>query len=165
MGVWSCISSFRVFYGTALGVRHQGHLPVVIFVSRVARSDSGCSISPSTSHHIPQTCDPAIVRDRQGLSCRSASGSSGLTASFGCQLPRRHSLPVGFAQRSILSSLLSNRVGQLQLSDLLSGVRELSGAVRSCPVLACGGWAAGRGLGCWSGVSAGNDEWTKVAER
>ena len=56
-------------------------------------------------------------------------------------------------------------LGQLQLSDLLSGVRELSGAVRSCPVLACGGWAAGRGLGCWSGVSAGNDEWTKVAER
>ena len=60
--------------------------------------NSGCSISPCTSQHIPQTCDPAVVRDRQGLSCRSASDSSGLTASFECQLPRRHSLLVVFAQ-------------------------------------------------------------------
>ena len=108
MGVLSCISSFCVFYGTALGVRHQGHLPVVKSVSRVARSDSGCSISPSTSHHIPQTCDSGVVRNRQGLSCRSASGSSGLAASSGCQLPRHHLLPVVFAKRSILSNLLSN---------------------------------------------------------
>ena len=107
--VWPCNFFYSVICGTAVKAPPSGSLPVVNSVSRVARSDSGCSISPSTSHHIPQTCDSGVVRNRQGLSCRSASGSSGLAASSGCQLPRRHSLPVVFAQRSVLSNLLSNR--------------------------------------------------------
>ena len=107
--VWPCNFFYSVSCGTIVRVRHQGLNPSSISVSRVARSDSGCSISPSTSHHIPQTCDSGVVRNRQGLSCRSASGSSGLAASSGCQLPRRHSLPVVFAQRSVLSNPLSNR--------------------------------------------------------
>ena len=105
--VWSCNFFYSVICGTAVKAPPSGSLPVVNSVSRVARSDSGCSISPSTSQHIPQTCDSGVVRNRQGLSCRSASGSSGLAASSGCQLPRRHSLPVVFAQRSVLSNLLS----------------------------------------------------------
>ena len=105
--VWPCNFFYCVSCGTIVRVRHQGLNPSSISVSRVARSDSGCSISPSTSHHIPQTCDSGVVRNRQGLSCRSASGSSGLAASSGCQLLRHHSLPVVFAQRSVLSNLLS----------------------------------------------------------
>ena len=105
--VWSCNFFYSVICGAAVGAPPSGSLPVVNFVSRVARSDSGCSISPSTSHHIPQTCDSGVVRNRQGLSCRSASGSSGLAASSGCQLLRHHSLPVVFAQRSVLSNLHS----------------------------------------------------------
>ena len=104
--VWSCNFFYSVICGTAVKAPPSGSLPVVNSVSRVARSDSGCSISPSTSQHIPQTCDSGVVRNRQGLSCRSASGSSGLAASSGCQLPRHHLLPVVFAQRSILSSNL-----------------------------------------------------------
>ena len=39
MGVWPCISSFRVFYGTALGVRHQGLNPSSIsYPSRSIRA-------------------------------------------------------------------------------------------------------------------------------
>ena len=41
------------------------------------------------------------------------------------------------------------RLGQLQLSEQLSGIRQLSGAVRSCPVLPCGGWATDHGLSHW----------------
>ena len=51
MGVLSCISSFCVFYGAALGVRHQGHLPVVTFVTQVARSDSGWRTRAAQAWH------------------------------------------------------------------------------------------------------------------
>jgi len=115
--VWSCNFFYSVICGTAVKAPPSGSLPVVNSVSRVARSDSGCSISPSTSHHIPQTCDSGVVRNRQGLSCRSASGSSGLAASSGCQLLRHHSLPVVFAQRSVLSNLLSALSDRSDRSD------------------------------------------------
>ena len=48
MGVWPCISSFCVFYGTALGVRHQG-------------------LNPS-SNPLPKSLDPTpAARSRQAL--------------------------------------------------------------------------------------------------
>ena len=48
MGVWPCISSFYVFYGTALEVRHQG-------------------LNPS-SNPFPESLDPTpAARSRQAL--------------------------------------------------------------------------------------------------
>ena len=77
------------------------------------------------------------------------------------QRPRTHAKDLA----SVRQTRPGTRLGQQTQPNLLSGVRELSGAVWSCPVLACGGWAASRGLGCWPGVSVGNHEWVKVAER